>query len=333
MLVSSSLVGSAAREGLPPSSAGALPSALPPGFQPAAVRLFGQVQELFEGGVGVFQVPRGTERDRGDGPVFEMDATARGLVFVASTQTGIPDRPAQAPEQALVEVAAAGPFETGDGLVPALEEVRLGEGLPFGFWKGVRHSWVLGNAQRDATSENIKRGALYPHIGGTGPYRCPSDHSTVKDQPEQTRLRSYSLNGELNYWIIADAESGLPILQALHQESQLRRPSATYGFLAVKAETIDSGIFGLPGPAARTEEELRRDLLEPDRNRWLHLPGERHQSGANLSFLDGRVEAHKWDFTPIVAISAQGHRPVNDLDGEDMRWQVQHGAAWQRVFP
>lgn len=206
------------------------------------------------------------------------------------------------------------------------------EGRPFGFWEGVRHSWVLGNAQRDATPEHIQRGKLYPYIGDPGPYRCPSDRSTVTGQPALTRFRSYSLNGELNYWIIADAEYGLPILQAFHNESQLRRPSATYGFLDVKAETIDSGIFGLPTPAARTEEELRRNLLELPSTRWLHLPGERHGGGANLSFLDGHVEGHRWRYVPKALISSSGHRPVNASDVEDMRWLVQHGAAWQRMF-
>jgi prepilin-type N-terminal cleavage/methylation domain-containing protein/prepilin-type processing-associated H-X9-DG protein len=206
------------------------------------------------------------------------------------------------------------------------------EGRPFGFWEGVRNSWVLGNAQRDATPENIQRGALYRHIGDPGVYRCPSDRSTVVDRPELSRFRSYGLNGELNYWIVADAEYGLPILQSFHKEAQLRRPAMTYGFLDIKAETIDSGIFGLPGPAAQTEEELRRNLLQLDRNRWLHLPGERHAGGANLSFLDGHVEARKWKFTPKIPISPYGHRPVNDLDLEDMRWLVQRGAAWQRLF-
>jgi prepilin-type processing-associated H-X9-DG protein/prepilin-type N-terminal cleavage/methylation domain-containing protein len=206
------------------------------------------------------------------------------------------------------------------------------EGRPFGFWEGVRRSWVLGNAQRDATPENIERGSLYPYVGGHGIYRCPTDRSTVRDRPELKRFRSYSLNGELNYWIIADTEYGLPILQAFHNESQLRRPSVTYGFLDVKAESIDSGIFGLPGPAARTEEELRRNLIELTQTRWLHLPGERHSGGANLTFLDGHVESRKWKHTPKVPISPSGHRPVNDVDLEDMRWLVQRGAAWQRMF-
>jgi prepilin-type processing-associated H-X9-DG protein len=92
------------------------------------------------------------------------------------------------------------------------------------------------------------------------------------------------------------------------------------------------GIFGLPGPTARTEGELRRNLLELDVNRWLHLPGERHGGGANLSFLDWHVEHHAWKHTPKRPVSPTGHRPVNDADLDDMRWLVQRGAAWQRMF-
>ncbi len=79
------------------------------------------------------------------------------------------------------------------------EMVPNEEGRPFGFWEGVRYSWVQGNAQKDATPENIQRGRLYSHVGDPGPYRCPSDRSTVTDQPAVKRCRSYSLNGELNY--------------------------------------------------------------------------------------------------------------------------------------
>lgn len=56
------------------------------------------------------------------------------------------------------------------------------EGRPFGFCEGVRYSWVLGNAQPDATAESLELGTLYSHVGGVGPYHCPSDRSTVVDQ-------------------------------------------------------------------------------------------------------------------------------------------------------
>ena len=212
------------------------------------------------------------------------------------------------------------------------EMVPNEEGRPFGFWEGVRHSWVLGNARRDATPDDLRRGSLYPYLDADGVYACPSERATLSDDPETARLRTYSLNGELNYWLIADQQYGLPILQAFHNESQLTRPDQTYGFLDVNADTIDSGIFGMPGPPARTEEELKRNLLELDRTRWLHLPGELHGGGANIGFLDGHVEPHAWRFPGKQPTGSLLHRPVNDDDLEDLRWLVRHGAAWQRYF-
>ncbi len=44
------------------------------------------------------------------------------------------------------------------------------------------------------------------------------------------------------------------------------------------------------------------------------------------------IADHRWKFTPKPSMSPSGHRPVNQLDLEDMRWLVQHGAPWQRMF-
>jgi prepilin-type processing-associated H-X9-DG protein len=163
--------------------------------------------------------------------------------------------------------------------------------------------------QSRASSTNIERGTLYSHIGNAGVYRCPSDYSNVVDHPGLRRFRGYVLNGELNCWIVADTQYGLPIHQAFHNVSQLERPVRTYGFLDVTAETIDSGIFGILGPAARTEEELKRNLTELDQHRWLQLPGERHSGGSNISFLDGHVERHEWRWPGRKMISPHGQVP------------------------
>lgn len=230
----------------------------------------------------------------------------------------------------LKQMQAAWEMYTGDhnGYMPPNEEGRR-----YGQWEGVRNSWVLGNAQRDDSTDNIKRGSLFPYLGNPDIYQCPSDRARVVGKPDLDRFRSYSLNGELNYGIGADQMYGLPILQSFHKVTDLKRPLKTYGFLDVTADTIDSGSFGLPGPAARTEEELKRNLLELDRNRWLHLPGYRHMGGANLSFLDGHVEYKEWEFQGREYVSPYGYRPGSDADMNDMRWLVQHGAAWQRYFP
>ncbi|MBI3418128.1 MAG: hypothetical protein HY043_22800 [Verrucomicrobia bacterium] len=49
------------------------------------------------------------------------------------------------------------------------------------------------------------------------------------------------------------------------------------------------------------------------------MPGERHGRGANLSFLDGHVDFHRWKFTPKRFVSP-GQPPVNALDLQDLTW-------------
>jgi prepilin-type processing-associated H-X9-DG protein len=89
----------------------------------------------------------------------------------------------------------------------------------------------------------------------------------------------------------------------------------------------------LTGPSGQGIRVQRSaNLIELPSTRWLHLPGERHGGGANLSFLDGHVQSRQWKYTPKLPISPSGHRPVNERDFEDMRWLVRHGAAWQRAF-
>src|ERR1044071_5716331 len=41
----------------------------------------------------------------------------------------------------------------------------------------VEGSWVVGKAQKDTTTTNIKRGVLFPYASATGLYACPADKS------------------------------------------------------------------------------------------------------------------------------------------------------------
>lgn len=206
------------------------------------------------------------------------------------------------------------------------------EGRQFGFWEGVRDAWVLGNARRDSDPKTVQGGSLYEHVPNAAVYVCPSERTPTENDPARARARSYSLNGELNYWIIADQQYGLPVLRAFHKLSDLDRPSRTYAFLDVTPDTIDSGVFGMPGPAATTKEELKENFRELSKHRWLHLPGIHHGDGANVTFLDGHVEHRPWRFPERKPVSPFGHRPASDADFADMRWLIQRTAAWQRYF-
>jgi prepilin-type processing-associated H-X9-DG protein len=49
-----------------------------------------------------------------------------------------------------------------------------------------------------------------------------------------------------------------------------------------------------------------------------HQPVERHGHGANLSFLDGHVQAHRWLFTPKRFIDWNSSPTLNSLDEKDL---------------
>ena len=72
------------------------------------------------------------------------------------------------------------------------------EGNPPGNWVSLKGSWVLGNAKRDKTDENLRGGTLWAYTSEPEIYHCPSDNSKVLGQPQLTRFRSYGMNWGLN---------------------------------------------------------------------------------------------------------------------------------------
>src|SRR5262249_10341295 len=97
------------------------------------------------------------------------------------------------------------------------------------------------------------------------------------------------------------------------------KPSSNFAFLDVSEVSIDHGGFGFA-------------VDNPDKGPlpfgWLHQPGERHTRGANLSFLDGHVDYHRWEFTPKHFTS--GGSPVaNPLDDHDLFWLFNRSHAGQ----
>src|SRR5207237_1354987 len=63
---------------------------------------------------------------------------------------------------------------------------------------------------------------------------------------------------------------------------------------------------------------------------WFNQPGQRHGRGANLSFLDGHVDHHRWLYTPKGS-PAGDTPPVNALDKEDLMWLINrtHGGQYR----
>ncbi len=150
-------------------------------------------------------------------------------------------------------------------------------------------SWVLGNAQRDT---NVTTGTLFRFAPSTGAYRCPSDKSALRNNPNVRRTRSYGLNA----WLISirrNHPSGdnwdLGDDVARWWPKRLSRittpaPNRFYTFVDQNEFSIDDGIFGMADPSGRYG---LADL-------WVSLPTDRHNQGFNLAFADGHAEFHRW---------------------------------------
>jgi prepilin-type N-terminal cleavage/methylation domain-containing protein/prepilin-type processing-associated H-X9-DG protein len=179
--------------------------------------------------------------------------------------------------------------------------------------RNVSNSWVLGNVQFDLTTSNIMGGSLYQYVNNTAVYRCPSDRATVKGGAGIVQTRGYSASGWLgsvfNYgsgWFEPDPTSMPPGYTFKTRDIFITQPgpSDVFVFIDDNERTIDDGIFVI------------------GRINWWDCPADRHNHGANLSFLDGHVEHHRWrgirnaqNWTPPV-LSAPGG------DTQDYDWAL-----------
>jgi prepilin-type N-terminal cleavage/methylation domain-containing protein/prepilin-type processing-associated H-X9-DG protein len=180
--------------------------------------------------------------------------------------------------------------------------------------QSISNSWVLGNAALDADTSNLASGSLYPFAGSPGIYHCPADRSVVAAAPSVSHSRSYSVEG----WLGADFDvygwpwpnpSSVPVGYVFKTKASLITtpgPADVFAFIDDNEQTIDDGIFAI-GTIS-----------------WFDYPADRHSQGANLSFLDGHAEHHKWrspktprSLPPIGYPSSTGDQP-------DHEWLVEH---------
>ncbi len=193
---------------------------------------------------------------------------------------------------------------------------------PNAVWESMPGSWVLGNAKEDITTDNIKNGVMFPYTQSEKIYRCPSDTSFPRGLKNLKRTRSYSMDFFLNTrqegWIFIPFCGWKPVdevdwsgVRSQPQEREGKTkycelgepgPAHTFVFLDVNEHSIDSGGFS----------------LSPGLKKWDHLPSDRHNGGANLSFADGHVEHYRW-ISPKVFV-APSQVAANPEDEADLRW-------------
>ena len=149
--------------------------------------------------------------------------------------------------------------------------------------KSDRNNWVNNvqdwlSSEENTNTHYLTSGKLSVYLGhSTAIYKCPSD----KDRAENgVRLRTMSMNslvgnpGELT-------NRFNPAFKQCFKESDVLRPSSIFVFLDEHPDTLNDGFF-----MNRLEEY-----------KWGNLPGSFHNNAANLTYVDGHAESHKWQLT------------------------------------
>jgi len=176
--------------------------------------------------------------------------------------------------------------------------------------QSISNSWILGNVKLDLDISNIVNGSLYGYIHSARVYHCPADRAMVEAKVPVPHIRSYSAEG----WLGADFNvygftwpdpSTVPIGYIFKTKSSLITtpgPADVFAFIDDNEQTIDDGIF-VVGKIS-----------------WYDYPADRHSLGANLSFLDGHAEHHKWRSPKPVRNWTYGANPAFVGDEPDHDW-------------
>jgi len=170
-------------------------------------------------------------------------------------------------------------------------------------WTGAPGSWVIGNPQLDASPTNLQGGVLYVYTKALGVYKCPADSSMTVRVPKCPRNRSYMLDCYLN------GTDWLGSMARKTKVAQIIRPPPcdVFAFLDVGVRQINACDFF-----------VAEDNTVVDMNIWNDIPADRHNLGANLSFVDGHVERHGWRYPKADLQTGDSPRSPGDL--QDLQW-------------
>lgn len=161
-------------------------------------------------------------------------------------------------------------------------------------------TWCRSIAPLDNYPINESTSLLFRYNQNAGIYRCPADHSTLQDHPEQQRNRSYNMSNSAN------CKSD----DHFRKCSEVPKPDQLFLFMDTHEDAIWDATFGV-FPATH----YYRDY-------WLDVPADRHSQGANISFADSHVEHWKWRTQKKG--SSVGSHARDDSDLEDLRRVQQH---------
>ena len=152
-------------------------------------------------------------------------------------------------------------------------------------------NWVNNVMTWEATdSDNtnlatITDASLGPYAnGGTGIYRCPSDHALSAQQRAagwSARIRSYSMNamvGDAGGILNGGVNTNNPNYTQFLKITQIPQPTEIFVFLDEHPDSIEDGYF----------------INRAYQWQWIRLPASYHNGAAAFSFADGHSALHRW---------------------------------------
>ena len=180
----------------------------------------------------------------------------------------------------------------------------------------IQGAFVYPEANTNSTYLLDPKYALFAnYLHTTRVYVCPADPQTVMFSGQAyPKLRSYSMNayiGWTGHW-----DNRLSADYTVFRKMSQIVPSLAAGLLLftdVNPKSICWPYFGV---------QMQEDV-------FLLFPGNSHNQGAVVSFIDGHVERHRWlDQRTITAYSADYHAHHEPSPGNlDLVWLRQHASV------
>jgi prepilin-type N-terminal cleavage/methylation domain-containing protein/prepilin-type processing-associated H-X9-DG protein len=154
------------------------------------------------------------------------------------------------------------------------------------------NAWIQGNVQQwtiDYTN-NIQNGVLFPYNRSIAIYRCPASKAIVRGLGSSTfpHNRSFAISVQLN------CAQGKNIgTKVIKKQSESRQTSSVFVFADENQISIDNGALGVESIAGPFQ--------------FWNPPSNRHNNGANFSFLDGHAESWKWHGTVLKDLNQKNN--------------------------
>jgi hypothetical protein len=167
----------------------------------------------------------------------------------------------------------------------------------------------------------LAKSLLAPYLAATADlYRCPDD--TYQSAVQRAlnwppRVRSYSMNGFLGNLSQTASTGKNPYFPSYRQWLKLAevpQPSRFFAFIEEHPDSMNDGIFFENAATAMN---------------WQDIPTSYHAGACAITFIDGRVEEHKWlSWTSKLPIIYGYSPPSFDAAGRtDFQWLVDRMAV------